>query len=426
MLRASAHYTARRFESLMAVANFGASSTYWLVIAFLISVTEYGVLMAAQAAVLLIVALFTLRTHDMVFYLTKTHEYSIGHAWRTAFTIELVALFLCLAVGTGALLVVDLAMFPQPPTMVLFLGLSALVIFQQASIAKLRRLDRLRSVHLANVLNLVLWILALVWLTFGSPRTMANLLIVGSIPLAGRSVVLVAGALAARDRSSEGAEFRTDWGRVVRFAVSGQAVNFVKNGATSIETTILAIFASPAAVALFRLSKSAQGMATAFSNVAFQQGSDALASSLDPAHRKDLLGRLRVRGLRGSLATYPFMALFAFAYVWWKPEVGFLEFQVIMMMSFVAMLPNILLQGAFIVLSIAGLHARINFIYLLSAAALAVFCCALFFVPSIWVFLSALAAANILRWMLLERSAAKVVAGSEDRSPYPVTETSTA
>lgn len=426
MLRSSAAYIGQRFESLMAIANFGASSTYWLLIAFLISVTEYGVLMVAQAAILLVVALFTLRTHDMVFYLTKTHDYTISHAWRAAFMIEIVALSLCLVCGGSVILLIDSSMFPQPALMALFLALSSLVIFQQASIAKLRRLERMRTVHTANVLNLILWILALAWLVSGAPRTMANLLIIGAIPLAGRSVILVTGAIAARDRSARTVEPQTDWGRVASFAVSGQAVNFVKNGATSIETTILAIFASPAAVALFRLSKSAQGMATAFSNVAFQQGSDALASSTGAAHRQDLLRRLRVRSLRGSLATYPFAALFAVAYAWWKPGVGMIEFQLVMLFSFVAMLPNILLQGAFIVLSLAGKHATINSIYLLSAAALILLCAGLFFVPSIWVFLCAVAFANILRWLLLERSAGSVIADEPPPHDYAGTETSAA
>lgn len=133
-----------------------------------------------------------------------------------------------------------------------------------------------------------------------------------------------------------------------------------------------------------------------------------------------------MRSLRGSLATYPFAALFAVAYAWWKPGVGMIEFQLVMLFSFVAMLPNILLQGAFIVLSLAGKHATINSIYLLSAAALILLCAGLFFVPSIWVFLCAVAFANILRWLLLERSAGSVIADEPPPHDYAGTETSAA
>lgn len=418
MLRASALYVSRRFESLMAIANFGASSLYWLAIAFIVSVSDYGVLMTAQAAILLVVALFTLRTHDMVFFLSGTHGYSIGHAWRAAFTLEIAALALCFAAGVAVILLLVPGTFPSLSVAVLFLTLSATVIFQQASIAKLRRLERLRTIHAANGATLALWVLALLWLALGSRDGLADFLVAGAIPLAGRSLILVAGALVARDRAALASEGATDWWRVVRFAVSGQAVNFVKNGATSIETTILAIFVPPAPVALYRLTKSAQGMATAFSNVAFQQGSDSIASASAPGHRRDLLRRLRLRGLRGSLATYPFAAAFAALYAWWKPDVGMGEFQLVMAASFLAMLPQIMLQGAFIVLSLAGRHARINAIYLLSAAALGLFSCALFVVPSIWVFLAGLTAANVLRWVLLERAAMTLVRSEQGSPPH--------
>lgn len=425
MLRASVDYVTRRFEALMAIANFGASSLYWLAIAFLISVSDYGILMTAQAAILLVVALFTLRTHDMVFFLSGTHGYSIGHAWRAAFTIEIIALLLCLAGGITAIFLIEPDIFPSPAVALLFLALSATVIFQQASTAKLRRLERMRTIHAANGLTLALWVLALAWLALASHAVLGDFLVVGAVPLAGRSLVLVVGALAARDPAALD-DRATEWGRVTRFAISGQAVNFVKNGATSIETTILAIFVPPAAVGLYRLTKSAQGMATAFSNVAFQQGSDSIASASAADHRRDLLRRLRLRGLRGSLATYPFAAAFAALYAWWKPEVGLAEFELVMAFSFLAMLPQIMLQGAFIVLSLAGQHGRINAIYLLSAGALALFSCALFFAPTIWVFLAGLTAANVLRWALLERAASALVASGGASSPYKATGTSAA
>lgn len=419
MLRASVEYVARRFEPLMAVINFGASSLYWVAIAFLVSVYDYGVLMTAQAAILLIIALFTLRTHDMVFFLSGTHGYAIGQAWRAAFSIEIVAMAMCFAVGAAAIFVAESASFPDRTTALLFLGLSSLVNFQQASIAKLRRLERVGAIHWANCLTLVAWACALGWLAFASKGTMGEFLLVGAAPLAVRSVVLVAGAIAVRNHVPPD-HLRMEWGRVIRFAVSGQAVNFVKNGATSIETSILAFFVSPAPVALYRLTKSAQGMATAFSNVAFQQGSDSIASATTLDHRRDLLRRLRVRSLRGSLATYPFAIAFAAIYAWWKPDVGLVEFELIMLVSFVAMLPQILLQGAFIVLSLAGHHARINAIYLISAVALAVLSCAMFIQPTIWVFLAALTAANVLRWLLLERAAGVVAPDGPDfRSPVP-------
>ena len=419
MLRSSVTYLTRRFESLMALANFGASSLFWLTLAFLVTVEDYGLLMAAQAVILLIVALFTLRTHDMVFYLTGPHRYPVGQAWRTAFTVELIGASLCLAVGIAAIFLFSPASFSEPALVAVFLALSTMVVFQQASIAKLRRLERVGVIHAANLLTLASWVVAFGWLFVPTRGGLEQFLIVGAVPQAGRSLVLVLGAMASRQDGNDAVPRATEWGRVARFAISGQAVNFVKNGATSIETTILAAFVAPTAVALYRLSKSTQGMATAFSNVAFQQGSDAIASATNWGQRRDLVRRLRWRGLRGSLATYPFAALFAGAYAWAKPEVGAAEFQLIMIFSFVATLPNILLQGAFIVLSLAGRHGRINAIYMVSALTLGALSCALFVQSSIWIFLAALTAGNVLRLVLLERAAASVeFAQPKPERPY--------
>jgi Flp pilus assembly pilin Flp len=412
VLRDKLQHVLARMEALLAVANFGASSTFWLITAFLVSVDDYGRLMTLQAAVLMLVAAFTLRTYDLVYFLTTSHRVPLRRAWHAGLAMEGTASLLCLALGLAAIFVIAPGRFPDPVGSAVFLALATAIVGQQSSIARLRRERRVIVVKVADSITLVLWAGAVLYLLLGLPRDREQLLILGAIPQATRTVIILAGALALRPRDPAGAteaQAPIAWPAVVRFVVGGQAVNFIKNGATSIETSILAAFIAPAPVALYRLSKSTQGIIGAFSNVAFQQGTDAMSQARDPAQRSALLGRLRAQGLRGSLAAYPLSMIFALVYAYVKPGVSGIEFQLVMAFSFLAFLPQVLLQGAFIVISLAGRQTSINLIYLVSTAVLVALSSALFVFPSIWLFLATLTIANGARLVMLERTARRVL-----------------
>ena len=401
-------YLTQRLESLLAVANFGASSTFWLTTAFLISVEDYGRLMTLQAAILLLVAAFTLRTHDLVYFLTVSHGASLARAWRAGLAMETVAAMLCLSGGLAIIFVIAPGRFPDPAGSAIFLAVATAVVAQQASIARIRRSGRAALIRGTDGIVLLLWGGALLYLLLGLDRDREQLLILGAMPQAVRTLLLVVCAAWLSEDETDN-RTATPWAAVVRYVIGGQAVNFIKNGATSIETTILAAFISPAPVALYRLTKSTQGIVTAFSNVVFQQGTDALSSARDTAHRSELLRQLRRRGLRGALAAYPFSVIFALVYAYVKPDVSAVEFQLVMAFSFIALLPQILLQGSFIVISLAGKQVTVNLIYLISTVALVALSCALFVHPSIWVFLAALTGANVARLVMLDRAAKSVL-----------------
>ena len=411
-------YLTQRLESLLAVANFGASSTFWLATAFLISVDDYGRLMTLQAAILLLVAAFTLRTHDLVYFLTVSHGTSLARAWRAGLAMETLAATLCLTAGLATIFIIVPGRFADPEGSAIFLAVATAVVAQQASIARIRRSGRAVLIRATDGFILVLWSGALLYLLLGFDRDREQLLILGALPQAVRTLLLVGSAALVRDAEADN-RTATPWAAVVRYVIGGQAVNFIKNGATSIETSILAAFIAPAPVALYRLTKSTQGIVTAFSNVVFQQGTDALSSARDVEHRSDLLRQLRTRGLRGALAAYPFSVIFALVYAYVKPDVSAVEFQLVMAFSFIALLPQILLQGSFIVISLAGKQVTINLIYLISTVALVVLSGALFVYPSIWVFLAALTGANVARLILLDRVARQVLPSLSARGDQP-------
>lgn len=421
MLKASIVHLSRRIESLFAVANFGAASLFWLAIAFLISPSEYGVLMTLQAAVLLLVALFTLRTHDLVYYLTGSRGYSLSEAYRTALTIELAAAVLCAGIGLLVILTIGSTRIAQPELAAVFVLVATAVVVQQGSVVRLRRMGRTRLIVAADSATLASWLGVGGYVLVGMPGPREMLLVLGAAPQAVRSALLLVGALLA-PREAGGCANKTDWKSVARFIAGGQSINFVKNGATSLETMIVAAFAGPAVVAMYRLTKSTQGLAAAISNVAFQQGSNSIAATPDPERRQSLWRQVRRRGIRACIATYPAGALFALAYAWQKPEIGLLEFQAIMAGSYIAFFPLVLLQGSFIVVSLAGRHRVVNRAYLVSTAVLLLLCASLFLLPSIWAFLAALTLSNYLRLWLLDREAARdlqTLATPPTRRPVP-------
>lgn len=412
MLRDSIAAVQRRLESVFAVANFGAASLFWLAAAFLISAPEYGTLMTIQASVLLLVGIFTLRTQDLVYYLTHTKDYGLERAYRTGVAIELLAAACCLAVGSAIALWFARARFADPQLAWIYLLVATSGVVQQASVARLRRLGLTGRIVLADGAALAGWVAAAAYLALGMPGPAGLLLIVGGAPQAIRSAVVWGAAALARAPDQSERLGSPPWKTALAFVARGQTINVVKNGATSIETLIVSAFFSPAVVAMYRLTKSTQGLAGAVSNVVFQQGMGAIAET-GAGERRRLWREVRWRGWRAWLVAYVFGVAFAFAYAWQKPEVWPWEFQAIMAASYLAFLPAILLQGSFIVLSLAGHHGVLTRAYGLSAVVLLGLSTVLLAVPSIGVFLAALALANWLRTWMLDRAATRELAAGE-------------
>jgi O-antigen/teichoic acid export membrane protein len=197
---------------------------------------------------------------------------------------------------------------------------------------------------------------------------------------------------------------------IARYLAGGQMINVVKNGATSIETMILAAFAGPGVIAMYRLAKSTLGGASAAANVAFQQGFASIAKAVDAEHKKSIWGQLNRRTVRLCLLTLPVSAAFALIYGLDKPDISIVTFELITVGVFLAFLPSVLLQGPFIIVSIAGNHGAANRAYLVSLIVLLAGAVALFAMPSVWLFLGVVAASSWCRHLMLARSARALLA----------------
>jgi O-antigen/teichoic acid export membrane protein len=414
MLRASLRHLQARAESLLAIAGFGASSLFWLVLAFLMPAREYGLMMTVQAPVLLVVAVFTFRTHDLVYYLAAQRGLAIERSWRIAIVIEAVAAILCIAAcGVGLGLFGELPVAGHRGQVILFGALASLTVVQGATVAKLRYHHRDPRIVAANWVCLGGWALAAAGLLWPSHPPLA-MLCLGAMPQALRTLALLAQARVA-DADHGAAPASVPGAEIARYLAGGQMINVVKNGATSIETLILAAFAPPAVIAMYRLAKSTLGIATSAANVAFQQGFAAIAKASDHAARMAQLHALNRRSLRIALASYPLSAAFALVYALYKPEIEVATFELIVLGVFVAFIPSVLIQGPFIVVTLNGENRTANYAYLLSLVVLGAISLALFAVPSVWIFIAATFVSALSRHLMLSRRAAAMLAGPGSR-----------
>ena len=146
-------------ETLFAVANFGASSVFWLVLAFMMPAKLYGTMMTVQAAVFLIVTAFTFRTHDLVFFLVSKHGASVERAFRTGLAIEITAALLATLACTGGAAIgyMPAGTEPQVAALALLAGIGSA---QGAVVAKLRYLVEGRRIMVADATCMAAWLAA--------------------------------------------------------------------------------------------------------------------------------------------------------------------------------------------------------------------------------------------------------------------------
>ena len=395
----------QRAESIFAIVSFGASSLYWLALAFTMSATEYGAMMTAQAAVLLIVAVFTFRTHDLVYYLVSSVDQPLGRSWRIGLTVETAAAGASIAIcAAGAWLFSGrLAVEASPVLLALFALLASLAVMQGATIAKLRHSHRADRIVRADAACIAAWGAVAAAAVAMPDHPPAMMLVLGAAPQAVRTVSLIAQSLG--DGLDTERPPRPATGLVAKYLAGGQMINVAKNGATSIETMIVAAFAAPGTVAMYRLAKSTLGAASAAGNVAFQQGFASIAKAPSSEDKARVWRGMDRRSLRLFLAALPLSAGFALVYGLQKPEISIVEFELITLGVFAAFVPSILLQGPFVIVSVEGRHGVANRAFLLSLVVLLAGSTLLFAFPSIWVFLAAVIASSVTRYLVLARAA---------------------
>lgn len=399
-------------ETLFAMANFGASSFFWLALAFLVPAGRYGTMMTLQASVFLIVTALGLRTHDLVFFLVGKRNFAVDRAFRAAFLIEMAMAMTASVICAAA----SATIYPMPGASIATAGLLGLVAglgtAQGAAVAKLRYLVRGRTILRADAACMAAWAAAAAAAYLLREGPLVTLLVIGALPNAVRTLALFVGAHRYGDKEGPGAEASTwaDRSIIARFLGGAQLTNFLKNGSVSIETMILAAFCPPTSVAMYRLAKSAQGAANAAINVEYQRSFSALSRAPSHAAKRDVLRHLQRTSVATCLMLYPVSALFALAYALHKPEVGLWSFQLVTFGAFIAFLPAAIQQGYMAVLLQEGAHRIVNNAYVVSVGLLCLFAAILFVWPTIWGFLLATIVAAVARLRFLSIKAAPLLA----------------
>lgn len=403
-------------ESLLAMANFGASSVFWLAAAFFMRSADYGRMMTIQAAIVLVTTLLAFRTHDLVFYLRTRESKSINTAFRLSLGCETATWIISsIIVTSGAFFYFAPSQFGSAVPQVALAGLFlALGTSQGASIAKLRYLKRGDLIARADLMCMMLWTAACLGLLPLRNAAPPVILLLGTFPTAARTVALIHFALLARTDDGTGdAETPIDRDHlraVARFLIGAQVTNFLKNGAVSIETMILAATLNPTAVGLYRIARSTQGATTAAINVEYQRSYAALARSSSGEERASALALLNKRSLWICLLLYPVSAGFALVFALIKPEVDVIDFQLITLGTFAAFIPAALQQGYFAALSLAGEHRHVNTAYIVSTMLLLIFAAMLIILPSMLLFIAAIICSAMVRLIILKRYARRQLA----------------
>lgn len=398
-------------EPALAVVSFGGSSVYWLALAFAMSPAAYGKMMTLQAAVLIVTTLFTFRTHDLLFNLLTYHGHSIDNAFRKGIKSEIIAV----AAGTLVCSVGAFIVYPSEDARMLPFGIAALAFLvsiganQGSSIAKLRYFSGGHVVAATDLLCALTWAVACISILLVKDHIPVVMLMIGAVPNALRSMILVSAACFFP--SPQKPEMRRPPPRqsgnrpVVKFLAGAQITNFLKNGSVPIETIILAAFASPATVAMYRVARAVQGAPNAAMNILYQRVYPELARVRPRIERREIIRRLQRRSVAICMLTYPLSAGLALGYALLKPEVGIIELQLITAGTFLALLPAALQQGAFAILSLAGDHRSAGAAYGFSYAFLGATSLLLFLWPRMEVFMAGIIGAAFVRlWFLKLRS----------------------
>lgn len=402
-----------RKEILSVALSFGATSLFWLAAAIRMDTAVYGRMMQVQALLLIITALFSLRTHDLVFHLRTSHSWSLRRAFWISLCVELVltasstacsfvAWYWVSSDSSSAAAVSDCAAWP------LALLLVNLTIVQGASAAYLRGGHRDLQVAKADLLTAAAWSLALAWQMLVVHPAIANVLIVGFAAAAVRPMALTAFALivAAGDNTPEHGEAKMLDRRGVGYVlIAGQFTNLMKSNLLSVETLLLGQLVSSEAVALFRVSRSFLNLSTVLLNISYQKTFRDLAASLSRIQRAAIIRRMTITSLKLWGMSVPFVFLAAMMYMWLRPSSGYEGLLPVLGVATFASLPLVLQQSDFAALTLEGRFGRINLAYGIGFVVLLIGCAVLAKWMTLMIFLLLSGGASLVRSSMLRYSA---------------------
>jgi hypothetical protein len=401
-----------RKEIIPVAVSFGATSLYWLGASIGMEVADYGRMMQQQAMLLIVTALFSLRTYDLVFHLQKSHAWSLRRAYRSALLVEVVMTLLSTACSLVVGHWISVATFNASATgsdlvwslAVLLVNLS---IMQGASAAYLRGLHQDQQIAKVDLLTATAWVAALIWLVATDHPTILEVLGAGFTAAAMRPLALTAFAHAAT--ASDQTPSRTDVKPLNKRGIgyvlaAGQFTNLLKNNLLSFETLLLGHFVTSEAVAVFRVARSFLNLSTVLLNISYQKTVRDLAACSSNLKRKPIIRLMTITSFKLWGLSIPVIFVAAVFYDQFQIGAGYGNLLAVLGVSAIASVPVVLQQSDFAALSLDGRFRLINWAYGIGFLVLLLGCVVLSNWMTLMIFILISGSATLVRFFLLRRA----------------------
>lgn len=407
-----------RREIVSVALSFAGTSLYWLVSALRMDATGYGQMMQVQAVLMTITALFTLRTHDLVFHLTNSYGWTLRRAFASALKLE----FALVGLGAVSALLAwhwiaryasDAHPGASSPTWPVVVLLANLSILQGASAAYLRSLRQDTRIATADLVTALAWAAALGWLLAAGNPHMVDVLLMGFGAAAVRPVSLsvLAVTTLAKGPTTPGSPANAakprhmDVRSVSYILLAGQFTNMLKNNLLSLETLLLGRLVPAESVAVFRIARSFLNFSNVLLNISYQKTFRELANATPGTNRGSIIRAMNRSSLRIWGLSLPVIFGAAAVYLWVQPSGAYGGLMSAMVVATLASVPVVLQQSSFAALSLDNRFAPINFAYGAAFLSLLLACALMASHMNLVLFLIVSGLAALLRYTLLNHAA---------------------
>lgn len=402
-----------RKEILPVAISFGTSSLFWLGASIRMEVADYGRMMQQQAILLIVIAVFSLRTYDLVFHLQKSHALSLRRAYRVALMIEVVLAVLSTACS---LVFINCAFgdsFNAAATgfdvmWSLTVLLANLSIMQGASTAYLRGIHQDQRIAVVDLLTAAAWVAALIWLATTEHPKIVEVLSTGFIAAAMRplALIILAHAVIVNHQTLEHRNAKPlDRYKVSYILAAGQFTNLIKNNLLSFETLLLGYFVTSEAVSVFRVARSFLNLSTVILNISYQKTFRDLAACASHLQRKSIIHSMTVKSFKLWGSSMPVIFIAAILYDQFQIGPGYADLLLVLGVVAITSVPVALQQSDFAALSLYNRFSQINWAYGVGFLVLLMGCLALSNRITLMIFILISGSATLVRFFLLRRAA---------------------
>ena len=370
------------FEIMAVGFSFAFTSLYWLICVFKITPANYGHMMQIQAFVLLVTAVFSLRTHDLVFYLHKSHSWSLRQSFNLAQTLEF-ALIIISATSTLAISALinwssnTQILTDDIFTSILISFIANITLLQGASLAYLRAQHLDINIAWSDFFNICAWVVALTWLirieepsiieVLGAAFTAAAIKPISLLIISRKSSLFIPFQIKSKvtnfDRKSIG-----------YFLLAGQLANTMKNGLISIETLLIGRLLTAESVAVFRIARSFLGLTTALLNISYQKTFRELVKIKEKSELKKVIKLMNISSFKLWAFSIPIICIASVLFSLINESIIYKQLPEITLITALAYLPVALQQTYYARLSLEALFNSINKAYIIGLVVLLVSC----------------------------------------------------